>query len=809
MARSHNQPFVPVFSLLLAFIPLSLSQITLPSAVPTTGCIGNAAGSATFTSSSSLETGSQKIVAGDFWKQAAAVWEFSTDTKGVVLSGPGIPGAGAGFNGNDGGAGDAQKALKLSDDKSTITLAVPSPTLGGSWDIIFNAGSSAVEGPSSSPNTSPTWKAGDCTVSQFTDKPITCSGTVQQPTPATKSVCACPSDIMLDPLSGGDSPCGSYTGSQGDLLVVTNFCQTPIKRREAEPTITPPPNPPDFVPVGAKFRPRPRAVNEVLHPRQDAAKFNLIIEANVPCIAPEASATGPGASANPTIASLCSNNKITPGVDAWKTYEVPKYMASILSAAEGSLPTPTLPVDGVAAIHSDVNPKGAQCTYTSKCDSIGCSDVRDYNTGSEVSIQRFLGYQSVVNLNNYFYSVYDALFNTGTIGSLTSGNIVTTFFTNPTPDATWMQILGIFGPMLGMLSGMLAPFMIPSAALGIASGIVGIVGAIGTISNLQPVVDKRFDEYSSITDFIGHYIEATVKGLEAAYDRTIGKSTPIFEWSGSPYAPDGQQNGIFGDGLFADNDFAQDMTSNILDRMIRIFTYKAINFAWVDSGVFIIYVPYGRDIKGPDGKIIPNFSADYCKNTLQGKDYVGKLINCDAPGPGMAALHNAADGGSSGALKTPQGYDQAFNVLPDEKFDVMAAIAGSVNSWKKGDFNYDASSPYQDAFNSDGGPSPSQLAEIGNLKIAPDTAGFFNVPVCQTFDLRFFPFAGSDGVTGTPCTACGSSVAVGGTQGSTVKFMDKVGDIVKKTLQAGGGTYCGGYYGNSCSSKCPEDLYTG
>lgn len=99
-------------------------------------------------------------------------------------------------------------------------------------------------------------------------------------------------------------------------------------------------------------------------------------------------------------------------------------MSSLLNAAA---PNPTFhpQVDGAEVIHNDVNPPGAMCTYTSKCDSIGCPDVKDYTSGTQLTVQRFLAYTSVVNLNNYLYSVASGLLNSGTIGGLVSGNIVT------------------------------------------------------------------------------------------------------------------------------------------------------------------------------------------------------------------------------------------------------------------------------------------------------------------------------------------------------------------------------------------------
>ena len=88
---------------------------------------------------------------------------------------------------------------------------------------------------------------------------------------------------------------------------------------------------------------------------------------------------------------------------------------------------------------------------------------------------------------------------------------------------------------------------------------------------------------------------------------------------------------------------------------------------------------------------------------------------------------------------SPQGWNTPFNTLPDEPFNVTGAIKGSVASWKAGDFAYDAASIYSSALTSGNPLSSDQVSSIANLKIAPETAGLFNIPVCGVYDLRFFP----------------------------------------------------------------------
>ena len=654
----------------------------------------------------------------------------------------------------------------------------------------------------------------------FTDKPVTCGASVQEPPSPTQTVCACPSDILLLTLSGGDSPCGSYVGSQGSLLVITNECPKPestadakVKRddaliRERHPEIT---AAPAMAPVGAKFRPRPRAAIVNLKPRQEApeGEVNLLIKGILPCLGPaEPSATGDAASGDPRIASLCSENKITPDIEAWKTYEVPSYMASLLTAAQEPQATPTIPVDGVAVIHDDVNPPGPQCTYRSKCESISCSDVKDSGTGTQLSIQRYLGYQAVVNLNNYLYSIYDAILDASALSNLMSPNLVKIYFTNPTPDASWQQIMGIFTGIFGLISGIFAP--ISAVGSGIAGGVAGSlagISAAGTAAAVKPVIDARFDEYGNITQFIAEYLKATITGIEYAYNRSIGPETYAFQWAGSDLLPADQKNGIFGEGSFADADYSQDMTNQLLQKVVRIFSYKAINFAWTDSGVFIMYVPYGRDVKGPDGNMITGgINEDYCNNQLDIKEDIGTLTICDAPG-GMARIFNAGNTPGTGDLleSRPSGFDVEVEILPNEPFSIADAIKGSIASWQVGDFGFDATLPYEDAFQSESGLDSEQAEEVARLPIQEETAGFFNLPVCQVLDLRFFPPASGKG-----CSACGSKAAVGGTQGSTKKFTDNIGETIKNLLQGPPNQIeCGGYYGNSCARECPQDAYSG
>lgn len=288
-------------------------------------------------------------------------------------------------------------------------------------------------------------------------------------------------------------------------------------------------------------------------------------------------------------------------------------MASLLSAAEPS-GKPSAPLAGALLIHSDVNPPGALCTYTAHCDPVSCSTVKDGNSGKELSVQRYLAYQSVVNYNNFLNGLTTALLDAGTIASLLDANLVNVFFTNKAPDATWGQILAIFTPFLSIIGSFLGPLGgFASAAMKDVGELFKVGAQIGssltasqTVANIKAVVDKRFSEAASISDFVGEYLKAVVAGVAHAYDNVLGANASVIAWTGTGVAtdPDILRDGYFGQGLWVNSDYTIGLENNLLQRFIRIFTYKAINFAWIDSGAFVIYVPYGKAVKGTDGKVI-------------------------------------------------------------------------------------------------------------------------------------------------------------------------------------------------------------
>ena len=134
--------WLSVLVCLLSFFQNVFAQITIAS-VPSSGCDGKPFGSATYSTDLTLPTGSQRIVAGDFWQQAGAQWNFSTDTQGIEFSSLGIPGWGAE---PDIPQAD-HDALKIDDSKTVWRLTLPTTQpSGGEYDIVFVAGPPVVSG---------------------------------------------------------------------------------------------------------------------------------------------------------------------------------------------------------------------------------------------------------------------------------------------------------------------------------------------------------------------------------------------------------------------------------------------------------------------------------------------------------------------------------------------------------------------------------------------------------------------------------------------------------------------------------------
>ena len=245
------------------------AQITLPTV---TGCVGNPAGTATFTTDLTIETGSERIVAGDFWNQLGAVWILSTDTEGIEFSQPGIPGYGAGPGGGDIPAA-AESALVLDPSKTAWTLSVPTSSLGGEWDIVFQGAAPTASSAAAS--------------SQSASSAVASSTTAASPVSSSAAVTVAKRYEAARPSSYDEAAAPRTT-------TTANYPPTKFQRP---------------LPRGAKFR------------RQtDAGQFHLIIKGSYPCLGP--AAPSQTSSGNPQIASQCVNNQISTDVSAWTTYAV-------------------------------------------------------------------------------------------------------------------------------------------------------------------------------------------------------------------------------------------------------------------------------------------------------------------------------------------------------------------------------------------------------------------------------------------------------------------------------------------------------
>lgn len=267
MGFSRAAAFV---SLALPFLSLTRAQISL-SDVPQDSCAGNVAtGTATYSTDMTIPTGTQRIPAGDFWDQMGAVWVFSTDTEGVEFSDLGIPGA---------GSPEADipsfdlSALQLppAGSKTAWTLAVPTESGAGEWDIVFVAAPpSNTPPPNPVPSTTPV-------------SPGSSSAT------ATSSTSSVPARFRRHELPGAH-----------------------LKKRKSDASSVAAP-----ATTGSTFH----LMIEGTYPC--AANPSLGLQ-------PGPTVTG---APNPTVAAQCSKYSISTNAAAWTAYAANSYMSSILSAA--------------------------------------------------------------------------------------------------------------------------------------------------------------------------------------------------------------------------------------------------------------------------------------------------------------------------------------------------------------------------------------------------------------------------------------------------------------------------------------------
>lgn len=167
--------------------------------------------------------------------------------------------------------------------------------------------------------------------------------------------------------------------------------------------------------------------------------------------------------------------------------------------------------------------------------------------------------------------------------------------------------------------------------------------------------------------------------------------------------------------------------------LVLIMLTSTSSYLWNASDTFVIYVPYETQVKKLDGSM-GTVSPTDCENYRADDPW----LVCDAEG-GMARFFNANNGGDTLSTKSPQGATSGFDVGISTKIALDAALItkGCVNSWLKGDFGYTIESGFSDLLQGD--LSAESATALGGLQITQDAAGWFNLPVCQVWDLRSFP----------------------------------------------------------------------
>lgn len=312
------------------------AQIHIPS-VPTDVCVTDIVTTATYSTKLTLETGSQLILAGNFWLQPGAQWTFSTDTKGLEFGAPQIP-----IPASQSSVPQSDRnALSLNGSKTQWTLTLPTtPPSGQDHNISFQAffgnspnvtDSLAGTGSSYIPITISTTIVPSGTLSGAI--PNSDNMTAASVTSTSSSPNSMETSVSFWGLSGS-GPRGPPIPTAFSTIGFNNSNSgnaqaSDVKRRwmpAASPRVKgrgPVPqstNKPSLIetrkpmPVGAKFRRQVVSQN-----------FNLIIKGTWPClqnpkgVPPTITTANPG---NPTLASMCLNNDISMVSESWTAFRV-------------------------------------------------------------------------------------------------------------------------------------------------------------------------------------------------------------------------------------------------------------------------------------------------------------------------------------------------------------------------------------------------------------------------------------------------------------------------------------------------------
>ena len=120
----------------LAFVPQANAEFKLET-LQTSGCRTNAVSTATFSTAFSTVIGDVELSKGSYWEQGGAVWEFSTNTEGIIFSDPLVQGYVKGLVKDR--PQEVQDAFRLNRDRRTITFTVPYPTFQEQFAVSWEA----------------------------------------------------------------------------------------------------------------------------------------------------------------------------------------------------------------------------------------------------------------------------------------------------------------------------------------------------------------------------------------------------------------------------------------------------------------------------------------------------------------------------------------------------------------------------------------------------------------------------------------------------------------------------------------------
>ena len=182
---------------------------------------------------------------------------------------------------------------------------------------------------------------------------------------------------------------------------------------------------------------------------------------------------------------------------------------------------------------------------------------------------------------------------------------------------------------------------------------------------------------------------------------------------------------------------------------MRFFQYSCINTVWRILDVFVVHTPYKRKVLNRDFGALGNdffydsFSEADCKKVLGGRRHSATSIypTGDCGPDGMSFVIAATDTPVWTSDIAPAGTINDINLVGQHKLNYHDIIASSVSGWKNFGFEGNISNKAYEAIVSGAGNAWTDisLADMTRFnQIGPRDPGIFNIPVCQTFDLRFF-----------------------------------------------------------------------